>query len=109
MASPKGLNLVQGQSRWEGLWGSGSPFPPDLYFSAYLGCRFDKEKFAVFLNLFEPSPLKNFGLDPPLRVRGFGERYASPYPQTATDNRAYPCEATLNQLTKWPHKGLKQV
>ena len=60
MASPKGLNLVQGQSRWEGLWGSGSPFPPDLYFSAYLGCRFDKEKFAVFLNLFEPSPFKNF-------------------------------------------------
>ena len=60
MASPKGLNLVQGQSRWEGLWGSGSPFPPDLYFFAYLGCRFDKEKFAVFLNLFEPSPFKNF-------------------------------------------------
>lgn len=58
MASPKGLNLVQGQSRWEGLWGSGSPFPPDLDFSAYLGYRFDKEKFAVFLNLFEPSPFK---------------------------------------------------
>ena len=60
MASPKGLNLVQGQSQWEGLWGSGSPFPPDLYFSAYLGYRFDKEKFAVFLNLFEPSPIQNF-------------------------------------------------